>query len=53
MYVEAVIDLNELLMMHTFQPADKKEQHFATIVDKATNRYFPAYEKVRGKDVLA
>ncbi|GAB0185896.1 glutathione S-transferase [Grus japonensis] len=46
MYVEAVMDLNELLMTHPLQPADKKEQHFATIVDKATNRYFPAYEKV-------
>ncbi|XP_037248459.1 glutathione S-transferase-like isoform X2 [Falco rusticolus] len=45
MYVEAIIDLNELLMTHPFQPADKKEQHFATIVDKATNRYFPVYEK--------
>lgn len=53
MYVEAVIDLNELLMTHPFQPADKKEQHFATIVEKATNRYFPVYEKVRGKDVVA
>uniref|UniRef100_A0A8C0C5A8 glutathione transferase n=1 Tax=Buteo japonicus TaxID=224669 RepID=A0A8C0C5A8_9AVES len=55
MYVEAVIDLNELLMTHTFQPADKKEQHFATIVDKATNRYFPVYEKVlkdHGQDFL-
>uniref|UniRef100_A0A663EKQ6 glutathione transferase n=1 Tax=Aquila chrysaetos chrysaetos TaxID=223781 RepID=A0A663EKQ6_AQUCH len=51
MYVEAVIDLNELLMTHTFQPADKKEQHFATIVDKATNRYFPVFEKVGGKEV--
>ncbi|NWH27477.1 GSTA1 transferase, partial [Grus americana] len=46
MYVEAVMDLNELLMTHPLQPADKKEQHFATLVDKATNRYFPAYEKV-------
>ncbi|KFW90210.1 Glutathione S-transferase [Phalacrocorax carbo] len=45
MYVEAVRDLNELLMTHAFQPADKKEQHFANIVDKATNRYFPVADK--------
>ncbi|KFV94787.1 PREDICTED: glutathione S-transferase-like [Eurypyga helias] len=55
MYVEGVIDLNELLMTHPFQPADKKEQHFASIVDKATNRYFPVFEKVlkdHGQDFL-
>ncbi|NXW43270.1 GSTA1 transferase, partial [Nyctiprogne leucopyga] len=46
MYVEAMMDLNELLMSHPFQPADKKEQHFANMVDKATNRYFPVFEKV-------
>ncbi|KFO81252.1 glutathione S-transferase [Cuculus canorus] len=55
MYVEGMIDLNELLMVHTFQPAEKKEQHFATLVDKATNRYFPVFEKVlkdHGQDFL-
>ncbi|KAM6433612.1 glutathione S-transferase-like [Rhynochetos jubatus] len=55
MYVEAVIDLNELLMTHPFQPADKKEQHFANILDKATHRYFPVFEKVlkdHGQDFL-
>jgi len=53
MYVEGLLDLYELLMTHNFQPADKKEQHLATIVDKATNRYFPVYEKVRDIDVVA
>ncbi|NXY47608.1 GSTA1 transferase, partial [Ceuthmochares aereus] len=55
MYVEGMTDLNELIMGHTFQPAEKKEQHFATIVDRATNRYFPVYEKVlkdHGQDFL-
>ncbi|NXS92891.1 GSTA1 transferase, partial [Jacana jacana] len=55
MYVEALLDLNELLMTHLIQPADKKEQHFATIVDKATNRYFPVFEKAlkdHGQDFL-
>uniref|UniRef100_A0A8C0U711 glutathione transferase n=1 Tax=Cyanistes caeruleus TaxID=156563 RepID=A0A8C0U711_CYACU len=38
-----------------YQPADKKEQHFANMMDKATNRYFPVFEKVlkdHGKDFL-
>ncbi|NXT98939.1 GSTA1 transferase, partial [Buphagus erythrorhynchus] len=55
MYVEGLFDLNELLMLHVFQPADKKEQHFANMMDKAENRYFPVFEKVlkdHGKDFL-
>ncbi|XP_062427103.1 glutathione S-transferase-like [Rhea pennata] len=55
MYVEALMDLDELLMRHPFQPADKREQDLANIVDKATNRYFPVYEKVlknHGQDFL-
>ncbi|NXE89813.1 GSTA1 transferase, partial [Menura novaehollandiae] len=55
MYVEGMSDLSELLMTYGFQPADKKEQHFATMVDKATNRYFPVFEKAlkdHGKDFL-
>ncbi|XP_017933304.1 glutathione S-transferase-like [Manacus vitellinus] len=53
MYVEGMFDLNEQLMSYGFQPADKKEQHFANMVDKTTNRYFPVFEKVCGKDVVA
>ncbi|XP_039578202.1 glutathione S-transferase-like [Passer montanus] len=55
MYVEGMFDLNELLMAYGYQPADKKEQHFANMMDKAENRYFPAFEKVlkdHGKDFL-
>ncbi|XP_023778266.1 glutathione S-transferase-like isoform X2 [Cyanistes caeruleus] len=55
MYVEGMFDLNELLMTYGYQPADKKEQHFANMMDKATNRYFPVFEKVlkdHGKDFL-
>ncbi|NXI61679.1 GSTA1 transferase, partial [Anseranas semipalmata] len=55
MYVEGIIDLNELILSNIFQPADKKEEHFATVVDKATKRYFPVYEKVlkdHGQDFL-
>ncbi|XP_058691497.1 glutathione S-transferase-like [Poecile atricapillus] len=55
MYVEGMFDLNELLIMYEIQPADKKEQYFANMMDKATNRYFPVFEKVlkdHGKDFL-
>ncbi|XP_051634101.1 glutathione S-transferase-like [Manacus candei] len=55
MYVEGMFDLNEQLMSYNFQPADKKEQHFANVVDKTTNRYFPVFEKVlkdHGQDFL-
>ena len=48
-----MFDLNELLMSYVFQPADKKEQHFNNMMDKATNRYFPVFEKVCGKEVVA
>ncbi|XP_066035895.1 glutathione S-transferase-like [Chamaea fasciata] len=55
MYVEGMFDLNELLMMYVIQPAEQKEQHFANMIDKAENRYFPVFEKVlkdHGKDFL-
>ncbi|KAM8809085.1 glutathione S-transferase-like [Eudromia elegans] len=45
MYVEGIMDLYELILTAPMQPADKKEQHFANIMDKATNRYFPVFEK--------
>ncbi|XP_030918610.1 glutathione S-transferase-like isoform X2 [Geospiza fortis] len=55
MYVEGMFDLNELLMTYVIQPADKKQEHFANMMDKAENRYFPVFEKVlkdHGKDFL-
>ncbi|KAK2533964.1 hypothetical protein Q9233_004501 [Columba guinea] len=55
MYVEGLFDLNELIMTSDYQPADKKEQQLATALDKATNRYFPVFEKVlkdHGQDFL-
>ncbi|NXW91496.1 GSTA1 transferase, partial [Alopecoenas beccarii] len=55
MYVEGLFDLNELILTYDYQPADKKEQHLAAVVDKATNRYFPVFEKVlkdHGQDFL-
>uniref|UniRef100_A0A7M4FXF9 glutathione transferase n=1 Tax=Crocodylus porosus TaxID=8502 RepID=A0A7M4FXF9_CROPO len=50
MYVEATMDLNDLVMCHPMQPPEGREKNLALIVDKATNRYFPAYEKVILKD---
>uniref|UniRef100_A0A8C5U1Q7 glutathione transferase n=1 Tax=Malurus cyaneus samueli TaxID=2593467 RepID=A0A8C5U1Q7_9PASS len=52
MYVEGMFDLNELLMTYVIQPADKKEQHYANMMDKTENRYFPVFEKVCGKEVI-
>ncbi|XP_071404563.1 glutathione S-transferase-like [Pithys albifrons albifrons] len=55
MYVEGIFDLYELFMYYEIQPADKKEQHFANMMDKAANRYFPVFEKVlkdHGQDFL-
>ncbi|XP_059698752.1 glutathione S-transferase-like isoform X2 [Haemorhous mexicanus] len=55
MYVEGMFDLNELLIMYELQPAEKKDEYFANMMDKAENRYFPVFEKVlkdHGKDFL-
>ncbi|RLW12191.1 hypothetical protein DV515_00000766 [Chloebia gouldiae] len=55
MYVEGMFDLNELLLKYAYLPADQKEEHFANMMYKATNRYFPVFEKVlkdHGKDFL-
>uniref|UniRef100_A0A8D2MGS0 glutathione transferase n=1 Tax=Zonotrichia albicollis TaxID=44394 RepID=A0A8D2MGS0_ZONAL len=46
MYVEGMFDLNELLMEYGYLPPDKRQAHFANMMDKTENRYFPAFEKV-------
>lgn len=51
--MEGLFDLNELLIKYGYLPADQKDQHFANMIDKAENRYFPVFEKVCGKDVVA
>nr|XP_056712898.1 glutathione S-transferase-like [Euleptes europaea] len=43
MYVESIMDLGEMIMLHPFKPADVKE---TVIIEKATTRYFPVFEKV-------
>ncbi|NXC69314.1 GSTA2 transferase, partial [Anhinga anhinga] len=55
MYVEGTTDLMIMIMYLPFQPADTKEKNFALIIERATNRYFPVYEKAlkdHGHDYL-
>ncbi|NWU94983.1 GSTA2 transferase, partial [Upupa epops] len=55
MYVEGTTDLMGLIMQLIFQTADTREKHLALIIERATTRYFPVYEKVlksHGQDYL-
>ncbi|XP_054836061.1 glutathione S-transferase-like isoform X2 [Eublepharis macularius] len=55
MYIEGMMDLGEMIMHHPFKPADAKEKDLALIIEKATTRYFPVFEKVlkdHGQDYL-
>lgn len=49
MYVEATMDLNEIIMHHPLQPPEAKEKNLVSITEKVTTRYFPVYEKVCGR----
>lgn len=49
MYVEGTTDLMGMIMHLPFQPADVKEKNLALIIERATTRYFPVYEKVSDK----
>ncbi|NXW07483.1 GSTA2 transferase, partial [Fregetta grallaria] len=55
MYVEGTTELMGMIMFHHFQPADAKEKNLALIIERATTRYFPVYEKAlkdHGHDYL-
>ncbi|NXJ14217.1 GSTA3 transferase, partial [Odontophorus gujanensis] len=55
MYVEGVSDLMQLIFMFPFTPPEAKEKNLASIAEKATERYFPVFEKVlkqHGQDFL-
>ncbi|XP_065586898.1 glutathione S-transferase-like [Cyrtonyx montezumae] len=55
MYVEGVSDLMQLILMFPFTPPEAKEKNLASIAEKATERYFPVFEKVlkqHGQDFL-
>uniref|UniRef100_G1U799 glutathione transferase n=1 Tax=Oryctolagus cuniculus TaxID=9986 RepID=G1U799_RABIT len=49
MYTEGMADLGELVLHHPYLPLGEQQASLAQIKDKARNRYFPAFEKVRGK----
>ncbi|XP_067999058.1 glutathione S-transferase 3-like isoform X2 [Melanerpes formicivorus] len=46
MYVGGTDDLMMLILIFPFLSAEDKEKQLAVIVQRATSRYFPVYEKV-------
>ncbi|NXE23388.1 GSTA2 transferase, partial [Ardeotis kori] len=55
MYVEGTTDLMGMIMHLALHSGDTKEKHLALIIERATNRYFPVYEKAlkdHGHDYL-
>ncbi|KAM4787618.1 uncharacterized protein ACIQIH_005513 [Cyanocitta cristata] len=55
MYVEGIADLMQMILMFPFSPPDAKEKNLDSIKERATNRYFPVFEKVlkqHGQDFL-
>lgn len=47
MYVEGISDLMQMILTFPFSPPDAKEKNLESIKERATNRYFPVFEKVR------
>ncbi|XP_062428927.1 glutathione S-transferase 3-like isoform X2 [Rhea pennata] len=55
MYVGGTDDLMSFMTRYPFLSAEEKEKEHANIIQKATSRYFPVYEKVlkdHGQDFL-
>ncbi|XP_053919184.1 glutathione S-transferase [Cuculus canorus] len=55
MYVEGTTDLMGMIMSLPLQAAETKDKHLALIIERATTRYFPVYEKAlktHGQDYL-
>lgn len=52
MYVEGTMDLMGMILMSPFSPPEQKEKQLAAIIEKATTRYFPVYEKVGHHDLF-
>ncbi|NWI99363.1 GSTA3 transferase, partial [Crypturellus undulatus] len=55
MYVEGITDLTNMIMMFPFSPPEAKEKNLALIMERATHRYFPVFEKAlkqHGQDFL-
>ncbi|NXL62644.1 GSTA3 transferase, partial [Chordeiles acutipennis] len=55
MYVEGIADLMQMILVFPFSPPEAKEKNLDSIKERATNRYFPVFEKVlkqHGQDFL-
>lgn len=52
MYVGGTDDLMGFILIFPFLSAEDKEKQHAVIVQKATSRYFPVYEKVRRRIIF-
>lgn len=50
MYVEATLDLLELIIMHPFLKPDDQQKEVVNMAQKAIIRYFPVFEKVGGRE---
>ncbi|XP_061482217.1 glutathione S-transferase-like isoform X2 [Rhineura floridana] len=46
MYVEGTTDLMGTIRVHHKSPPKEKENNLSLIIERATKRYFPVYEKV-------
>ncbi|XP_019343985.2 glutathione S-transferase isoform X2 [Alligator mississippiensis] len=44
-YVEGTTDLMQMILTLPFSPPEAKKKNLPLIIEKAKNRYFPAYEK--------
>ncbi|XP_068926702.1 glutathione S-transferase-like [Petaurus breviceps papuanus] len=45
MYVEGMRDLNDMIMFFPFSLPEEKQKNFNYILERATQRFFPVYEK--------
>ncbi|NXA54064.1 GSTA3 transferase, partial [Nothocercus julius] len=55
MYVEGITDLRNMIILFPFSPPEAKEKNLALIMERATHRYFPVFEKAlkqHGQDFL-
>nr|XP_020669490.1 glutathione S-transferase A4-like [Pogona vitticeps] len=46
MYVEGITDLMGMIRVHFKLPPEEKEKNLSLIIERATKRYFPVYEKI-------
>ncbi|NXA40050.1 GSTA2 transferase, partial [Eudromia elegans] len=46
MYVEGITDLTNMIITFPFSPPEAKEKNLALIMQRATHRYFPVFEKL-------